>query len=145
MPSRAPCRPFFLMIRRPPRSTLFPYTTLFRSQLFSLHSCRDHGLCAHLAIARGQLHPTASLDTALVRELRRYFHKGARRLFANALGTIRHITLMEMLQKASVVQVEVVLGIRLIGWLSPGNRVEPGLSVRKMEPLCVEQRLVAAT
>src|SRR5256885_12109655 len=28
------CRPycfFFLMIRRPPRSTLFPYTTLFRS------------------------------------------------------------------------------------------------------------------
>src|SRR5258705_8197946 len=24
---------FFLMIRRPPRSTLFPYTTLFRSSL----------------------------------------------------------------------------------------------------------------
>src|SRR5207237_9610606 len=28
---------FFLMIRQPPRSTLFPYTTLFRSEL------RDHG------------------------------------------------------------------------------------------------------
>src|ERR1051326_9576044 len=27
---------FFLMIRRPPRSTLFPYTTLFRSVIFSL-------------------------------------------------------------------------------------------------------------
>src|SRR5258707_1868714 len=26
---------FFLMIRRPPRSTLFPYTTLFRSQLLA--------------------------------------------------------------------------------------------------------------
>src|SRR3989442_10538561 len=25
---------FFLMIRRPPRSTLFPYTTLFRSGVF---------------------------------------------------------------------------------------------------------------
>src|SRR2546430_5697010 len=25
---------FFLMIRRPPRSTLFPYTTLFRSELY---------------------------------------------------------------------------------------------------------------
>src|SRR5258708_26995662 len=25
---------FFLMIRRPPRSTLFPYTTLFRSVFF---------------------------------------------------------------------------------------------------------------
>src|SRR4030042_5884010 len=27
----ASCSFFFLMIRRPPRSTLFPYTTLFRS------------------------------------------------------------------------------------------------------------------
>src|SRR5256885_5320035 len=26
---------FFLMIRRPPRSTLFPYTTLFRSVFFN--------------------------------------------------------------------------------------------------------------
>src|SRR3712207_6984388 len=26
------CMFFFLMIRRPPRSTLFPYTTLFRSE-----------------------------------------------------------------------------------------------------------------
>src|SRR5438093_6979668 len=26
------CRFFFLIIRRPPRSTLFPYTTLFRSK-----------------------------------------------------------------------------------------------------------------
>src|SRR5260370_19792504 len=32
-PSRASVF-FFLMIRRPPRSTLFPYTTLFRSGLF---------------------------------------------------------------------------------------------------------------
>src|SRR2546430_12480954 len=32
---------FFLMIRRPPRSTLFPYTTLFRSQFAPLlsHTC----------------------------------------------------------------------------------------------------------
>src|SRR2546430_8994931 len=29
---------FFLMIRRPPRSTLFPYTTLFRS----LHLWQEH-------------------------------------------------------------------------------------------------------
>src|SRR5690349_24799481 len=28
---------FFLMIRRPPRSTLFPYTTLFRSRLDEIH------------------------------------------------------------------------------------------------------------
>src|ERR1039457_6331037 len=30
-PCNLVCRLFFLMIRRPPRSTLFPYTTLFRS------------------------------------------------------------------------------------------------------------------
>src|SRR3712207_9500494 len=29
---------FFLMIRRPPRSTLFPYTTLFRSALFRVQA-----------------------------------------------------------------------------------------------------------
>src|SRR5260370_22793731 len=27
---------FFLMIRRPPRSTLFPYTTLFRSNIWAV-------------------------------------------------------------------------------------------------------------
>src|SRR3989442_14488689 len=31
---------FFLMIRRPPRSTLFPYTTLFRS-IIALADSRD--------------------------------------------------------------------------------------------------------
>src|SRR3712207_7336374 len=33
---------FFLMIRRPPRSTLFPYTTLFRSDVLApLHEGPD--------------------------------------------------------------------------------------------------------
>src|SRR5687768_17820358 len=32
---------FFLMIRRPPRSTLFPYTTLFRSRRQRLRSDPD--------------------------------------------------------------------------------------------------------
>src|SRR6266567_5245955 len=31
---------FFLMIRRPPRSTLFPYTTLFRSRERVARGCR---------------------------------------------------------------------------------------------------------
>src|SRR5438309_11285297 len=34
---------FFLMIRRPPRSTLFPYTTLFRSCSTSRRTCRARG------------------------------------------------------------------------------------------------------
>src|SRR6266545_5596405 len=43
---------FFLMIRRPPRSTLFPYTTLFRS-LAEVEAV----VVAHVAEGRGhQLH-----------------------------------------------------------------------------------------
>src|SRR6266850_4030896 len=34
---------FFLMIRRPPRSTLFPYTTLFRSRRCRGPGCRAPG------------------------------------------------------------------------------------------------------
>src|SRR2546429_8865347 len=33
---------FFLMIRRPPRSTLFPYTTLFRSHHAVFDAVMDH-------------------------------------------------------------------------------------------------------
>src|SRR5689334_23518682 len=33
---------FFLMLRRPPRSTLFPYTTLFRSQPGEARPARCH-------------------------------------------------------------------------------------------------------
>src|SRR3989442_13699270 len=40
---------FFLMIRRPPRSTLFPYTTLFRSPCMS--PCRGD----HLIIRRNRM------------------------------------------------------------------------------------------
>src|SRR5690348_18356548 len=36
---------FFLMIRRPPRSTLFPYTTLFRSRFVRLCRSIRSGRC----------------------------------------------------------------------------------------------------
>src|SRR3712207_7177500 len=36
---------FFLMIRRPPRSTLFPYTTLFRSTATSAAGTRSSSRC----------------------------------------------------------------------------------------------------
>src|SRR5256885_14398299 len=52
---------FFLMIRRPPRSTLFPYTTLFRSlAAHDLHLCAEHHrrederAVAHVRMARLQ-------------------------------------------------------------------------------------------
>src|SRR3989338_6752151 len=37
---------FFLMIRRPPRSTLFPYTTLFRSQISPRQNGQRNPGCA---------------------------------------------------------------------------------------------------
>src|SRR2546422_2297983 len=41
------------MIRRPPRSTLFPYTTLFRSERVRLPNLLEHGPVGHdLGIAR---------------------------------------------------------------------------------------------
>src|SRR2546426_4423633 len=40
------CTFFFLMIRRPPRSTLFPYTTLFRSE----HKLDDTGRGGYAAV-----------------------------------------------------------------------------------------------
>src|SRR5256885_12045873 len=51
------CFFFFLMIRRPPRSTLFPYTTLFRS---GTHTGRDE--LVDLAIQRGDLAHEGAAD-----------------------------------------------------------------------------------
>src|SRR3712207_6322057 len=45
---------FFLMIRRPPRSTLFPYTTLFRSLIAAAHSsCFSMAMSNEIAKAGG--------------------------------------------------------------------------------------------
>src|SRR3989442_4873087 len=43
----AECSFFFLMIRRPPRSTLFPYTTLFRSTGFDPMGATREGRGVH--------------------------------------------------------------------------------------------------
>src|SRR5258708_19566399 len=43
---------FFLMIRRPPRSTLFPYTTLFRSVDLHVHRALVDGALAGQRTAR---------------------------------------------------------------------------------------------
>src|SRR5688572_32239647 len=42
------------MLRRPPRSTLFPYTTLFRSCYVSLHRSEGLGLTMAEAMARAK-------------------------------------------------------------------------------------------
>src|SRR3712207_9402065 len=47
------CCFFFLMIRRPPRSTLFPYTTLFRSDARGLGEPRQRDPRAGERVAAG--------------------------------------------------------------------------------------------
>src|SRR6267378_7507486 len=47
---------FFLMIRRPPRSTLFPYTTLFRSPLPANEIARYPLATKHHCPARSEEH-----------------------------------------------------------------------------------------
>src|SRR2546429_9853323 len=61
---------FFLMIRRPPRSTLFPYTTLFRSRM-------EYS-------SRGQ-HSLYPLDAVLGLPARSYSYEIQRRLVKAAV------------------------------------------------------------
>src|SRR2546430_10338215 len=64
---------FFLMIRRPPRSTLFPYTTLFRSAKGDGHEAarldRDHRVAAavHEKARRPVAEAAAVLDVVSAR------------------------------------------------------------------------------
>src|SRR2546430_13557219 len=64
------CLFFFLMIRRPPRSTLFPYTTLFRSQVGEVRRDRvgsgGVGGLWKVGLGRGALHRELSITRAAV-------------------------------------------------------------------------------
>src|SRR5256885_13143093 len=69
---------FFLMIRRPPRSTLFPYTTLFRSPPRRVPA--RHQLAGRAEVRVSQLllspdHPGRLLWRPPVRRRRRAIHR----------------------------------------------------------------------
>src|SRR5438874_12638175 len=76
---------FFLMIRRPPRSTLFPYTTLFRSH--NVNRCgRSRHLARKLSLRRKRSSPnvfemaaTETITSIILIKLIRV-----------SLGTVRH-------------------------------------------------------
>src|SRR5690349_25030754 len=55
---------FFLLLRRPPRSTLFPYTTLFRSRQLGLTGI-EFRILAALMRSSGQLVTYAQLAEAV--------------------------------------------------------------------------------
>src|SRR5258705_10093878 len=93
------------MIRRPPRSTLFPYTTLFRSLELAVHLLRgDPGLGvvadlrdrgpARLLVAEADLHGgvAVDLDRADLRDDRSEEH-------TSELQSLRHLVCRLLLEK----------------------------------------------
>src|SRR2546429_5589632 len=65
---------FFLMIRRPPRSTLFPYTTLFRSRLGAI--VREQQAVVHRGVRSAASLLSDVSDGDDTRDIRRHaFHK----------------------------------------------------------------------
>src|SRR5258705_11507273 len=83
---------FFLMIRRPPRSTLFPYTTLFRSSLESgLRQAVVHRQIFPLTLTAGGhgIGPSTLLDTLLARSEEH----------TSELQSLRHLVCRLLLEK----------------------------------------------
>src|SRR3712207_7076490 len=60
---------FFLMIRRPPRSTLFPYTTLFRSGKSGIRSAYETGKGRILVRAKTEIEEHKNRQRIIVTEL----------------------------------------------------------------------------
>src|SRR3989339_755637 len=90
---------FFLMIRRPPRSTLFPYTTLFRSLVSRWRCARSHACCSSTSRGRSEEH-TSELQSRsdlvcrlLLEQYRNCFHDYLRLFFFNDTATTEIYTL----------------------------------------------------
>src|SRR5438045_8706216 len=80
---------FFSLIRRPPRSTLFPYTTLFRSEVSGTRA-REEG-AMKLAVPRGAL-----FDGTL--ELQRAVEERSEE-HTSELQSLRHLVCRLLLEK----------------------------------------------
>src|SRR5260370_1063453 len=81
---------FFLMIRRPPRSTLFPYTTLFRSSLLAIAlGLSILGSCGGLVVASSLLLFPDAVRTRLLPWLVSY-----------AVGALLGVALLALLPEA---------------------------------------------
>src|SRR5947199_1964317 len=88
---------FFLMLRRPPRSTLFPYTTLFRSILQKIHPAaltgsRTPGGAAPTACDRRDPHLGARLRLSPAARARSEEH-------TSELQSLRHLVCRLLLEK----------------------------------------------
>src|SRR5260370_15048595 len=90
------------MIRRPPRSTLFPYTTLFRSDLGSSMETQQQGEQMHILAAAGlpdrseehtsELQSHLNLVCRLLLEKKKKEHRVAQ-LLLHTLSELRNVGL----------------------------------------------------
>src|SRR5258705_9883320 len=89
---------FFLMIRRPPRSTLFPYTTLFRShRMGQRESRKEHRVLvasAHRAGNVGLERPNANRVSVARQEVRKRSEE-----HTSELQSLRHLVCRLLLEK----------------------------------------------
>src|SRR3712207_9451100 len=112
------------MIRRPPRSTLFPYTTLFRSPVLYLRGISSGDFQEALAALLGQDAP--NLSPAVLARLKGeweadYARWQRRDLSARGYGYVRAGG--GYLQAAGEPQAE---GVLVLGGATPEGRQEPG-------------------
>src|ERR1017187_10827873 len=91
------CFFFFLMIRRPPRSTLFPYTTLFRSLLHKAsHLLRQSAGRWHGQYHRSEEH-TSELQSPMYLVCRLLLEKKKKTLMTHNATTLSTSTVCTML------------------------------------------------
>src|SRR5438309_8323557 len=85
------CLFFFLMIRRPPRSTLFPYTTLFRSAIGGFAASTSYPLALAILFVVGFLELSFNARSEEhTSELQSQFHLVCRLLLEKKKKKKRH-------------------------------------------------------
>src|SRR5687768_18050159 len=83
------------MIRRPPRSTLFPYTTLFRSRDIVISVTAD----GRLYVGARQLAGLTDLRAAALRETAKFPEKGRSEEHTSELQSRLHLVCRLLLEK----------------------------------------------
>src|SRR5258705_5587721 len=105
---------FFLMIRRPPRSTLFPYTTLFRSIGAIIGGIAGGGKGAAIGAAAGGGVGGGVQAAGHGQQIRSEEH-------TSELQSLRHLVCRLLLEKKKTIE-----GSSHIGHVSPVRESTPG-------------------
>src|SRR3989338_7760747 len=82
------------MIRRPPRSTLFPYTTLFRSGRTTLNGEGLQHQDGHSHLQAAMIPNCVSYDPTFAYELAVIIQDGMRRMYVNQENVFYYVTVM---------------------------------------------------